>query len=110
MVLVQKMNSTDYFVGLAELSATLSIQSSLKLFNLSQFFQSSYVLIRFQTKKGDVSFDLASFSMDLTVIVLVNFLHYAKRVKGLLSKVGFVLLLTKCHYDLGQVVGVGILF
>ena len=44
------MDSTDDFIGLTKLSTTFSIEGSLKLFNLMQFVESSFILVGFEAQ------------------------------------------------------------
>lgn len=109
MVFVQQVNCSNDLVGFAELGALLTVKRSLQVFHLAQLMQSCIILVGFETEEGNVSFDLASLCVNLTVVVFVDFLNHPQRVEGVLSQIRLVLELTEGHHNLSQVISVCIL-
>jgi hypothetical protein len=69
------MDSSDDFIGFSKLGALLSIKSPFKVFNLSKLMKGRIILVGFQAQQRNISLDLASFRMNLAVVIFVNFLY-----------------------------------
>ena len=110
MVFVEQVNGSDNLVGLSQLRALLSVESPLEILDLSQLMESCIVLVGFQAQQGNVSLDLASFCMDLAVIIFVDFFDNSQRLKRILCKICFILEFTKVHHDLRKIISICILF
>lgn len=103
------MNCSDDFVGLSKLSTALAIKGSLKLFNLVQFVESGFILVGFETQKGNISLDFASLRVMKGIIVFINPLYDSETVKSTLRLVIFILIITKSHHYLGKIIRILIL-